>query len=138
MPNGQPVNPFTAPLSMVKQLGEQGNVAIQSLGTSMTQTASQVLDTLMGAAPPLPGAAPGRAPTAAAGLLPANLQQALGQVETLLPPGLPRPSQMMGAPAPPPPLAAPPAAPPANNNQPAPQQGTAATGRRKVLERRGI
>jgi len=131
MPNGQ-FNPFTAPLTMIKQVGEQASVAIQGLGTGMTQAASQGLDTLITGVPPLPGApgvaaAPG-VPTPAQ-LMPANLQQALGQVENLLiPPGLPRPSQALAAP-PTPPAAPLPQGPPA---------APAVAQRKRVAERRGL
>lgn len=137
MPNG-PFNPFTAPLTMIKQVGEQASTAIQSVGTGMTQMASQGLDSLITGVPPLPGvpgvaAAPG-IPTPQQ-LMPANLQQALGQVENLLiPPGLPRPSQVLRAaptPTPPPPT-------PAAVNQGAPPTPPAMAQRRRVAERRGL
>jgi len=131
------MNPFTAPLSVLKQIGEQANQSIQAVGTSMTQAASGTLDAFMGFAPPVPGV-PG-VPTPAARnaglptqLMPANLQQALSQVENLLiPPGMPRLSQMVTG-RPPAPAAPPPAAPPA----PANSQAVAA--RRRVQERRGL
>lgn len=135
----QPLNPFTAPLSVLKQIGEQANASIQAVGTSMSQAASGTLDALMGGLPGLPGV-PG-APAPAAGrnagllpqqLMPANLQQALSQVENLLiPPGMPRLSQMVTGrpPAPTPPEA--PAA-PANAN------AQAVAARRRVQERRGL
>jgi len=128
------INPLTAPLTMLKQVGEQANAAIASVGTSMSMAASQGLDTLIAGVPPLPGvpgvaAVPG-VPTVPS-LMPANLQQALGQVENLLiPPGLPRPSQAFRAvptPTPPPPT---PAA-----VTPTPP---AIAMRRRVAERRGL
>ena len=134
MPNGQ-FNPLTAPLTMIKQVGEQASAAIASVGTSMSQAASQGLDALITGVPPLPGApgvaaAPG-IPTPAQ-LMPANLQQALGQVENLLiPPGLPRPSQafrVAPTPTPPPPT-------PAAAVEPTPP---AMAQRRRVAERRGL
>jgi len=134
MPNGQ-FNPFTAPLTMLKQVGEQASVAIQGLGTGMTTAASQGLDALISGVPVLPGvpgvaAAPG-IPTPQQ-LMPANLQQALGQVENLLiPPGLPRPSQALKAAAPPPP-------PPPPTDQGAPPTPPAMAQRRRVSERRGM
>lgn len=138
MPNGQ-FNPFTAPLTMLKQVGEQASAAIASVGTSMSQVASQGLDTLITGVPPLPGA-PGVA--AAPGiptpqqLLPANLQQALGQVENLLiPPGLPRPSQALRAVPTPTPTPTPT---PAAVNQGAPPPPPAMAQRRRVAERRGL
>lgn len=139
MPNQ--LNPFTAPLSAIKQMGEQANVAIQSLGTGMTRATSQTLDALMGGLPGLPGlpGTPGApAPAMNAGLptgalMPANLTQALGQVENLLiPPGLPRPSQVLAGVTPPTPT--PPPTPPPVERLDA---GTVAT-RRRVSERRGL
>ena len=135
MPNGQ-VNPLTAPLTMIKQVGEQASAAIASVGTSMSMAASQGLDALITGVPPLPGApgvaaAPGL-PTPAQ-LMPANLQQALGQVENLLiPPGLPRPSQAFKAAPTPTPT---PPAPPTQGAQPTPP---AMAQRRRVAERRGL
>jgi len=133
-------NPLTAPLSALKQIGEQTNVAIQSMGTGITRATSQTLDALMGGLPGLPGVPGAPAPARNAGLptpqalMPANLQQALGQVENLLiPPGLPRPSQVLtGVTQPPPP---PPPAPP--NGPTAADAGTMAA-RRRVVERRGM
>lgn len=125
----QQFNPITAPLSMLKQLGEQTNRSIQAIQTSFAQTASMGLDTLMAGAPPLPGV-PGN--TAARGnpaqqLLPGNMVQALSQLENLaIPPGLPRLTQMMRGITP----AAPPAAPP-----PTP---VAVAAPRRIMERRGI
>jgi len=137
MPNGQ-VNPLTAPLTMLKQVGEQASAAIASVGTSMSMAASQGLDTLITGVPPLPGApgvaaAPG-IPTPAQ-LMPANLQQALGQVENLLiPPGLPRPTQAFRAVPTPTPTPTPtPAV--AQGAQPTPP---AMAQRRRVAERRGL
>ena len=123
-------NPITAPLTAIKQMGEQANVAIQSFGTGMATVASQGLDGLMAAVPPLPGV-PGaaRAPALPTMILPGNLVQALSQVENMvIPPGLPRPSAVLGArptptPQPPPTV---PTVPPA------------VAARRRVAERRGI
>ncbi len=138
MPNG-PFNPLTAPLTMIKQVGEQASTAIQSVGLGMTQMASQGLDTLITGVPGLPGA-PGVAarpgiPTPQQ-LMPANLQQALGQVENLLiPPGLPRPSQAFKA-APTPVPTPPPT--PAAVTQGAQETPPAMAQRRRVAERRGL
>ena len=138
MPNG-PFNPLTAPLTMIKQVGEQASAAIASVQTSMTQAASQGLDAFIAGAPPIPGAVPGAPapgiPTIAQ-LMPANLQQALGQVENLLiPPGLPRPSQALrAAPAP----APTPPAPPTPPTQGAEAVPPAMAQRRRVAERRGM
>jgi len=133
-------NPFTAPLSAIKIMGEQMNVAIQGMGTGMTRAASQTLDSLMGGLPALPGMPGGQAraagiPTPGA-LLPANLAQALGSIENvLIPPGLPRPSTML--PGFGPPETTPPAEEtPAGGNAGA-AAGTLAT-RRRVAERRGM
>lgn len=131
------LNPFTAPLSAIKQMGEQANVAIQSLGTGMTRATSQTLDALMGGLPGLPGMPGAPAPARNAGLptpgglMPANLTQALSQVENLLiPPGLPRPSQVLAGVTPPTP---PPPTPPA-----AAADAQAVAARRRVQERRGL
>ena len=133
----QQLNPFTAPLSVIKQIGEQAHQSIAAVGNSMSQAASGTLDTLMGGLPGFPGV-PG-APAPAAGrnagllpqqLMPANLQQALRQVENLLiPPGMPRLSQMVTGMPP----AAPPPPPPA-----APANAQAVAARRRVQERRGL
>jgi len=129
------INPLTAPLTMIKQVGEQASAAISSMGAGMSQTASQGLDALIAGVPPLPGipgAAPG-VPTVPS-LMPANLQQALGQVENLLiPPGLPRPSQAFRAQPPPTPPTPP--AQPTPGAQPTPP---AMAQRRRVAERRGL
>lgn len=139
MPNGNQ-NPLTAPLTAIKQMGEQTSAAIASIGTGMTQAASQGIDVLSGGLPGMPGA-PG-APTRVQGiptpqqLMPANLQQALGQVENLLiPAGLPRPSQAMK----PQPAVTPQ---PVTQPQPAAAATTQPSGvtpvRRRVMERRGL
>jgi len=136
MPNG-PLNPLTAPLTMIKQVGEQASATISSLGTGMTTVASQGLDALITGVPTLPGmpgAAPGQ-PTPAS-LMPANIQQAMTQVENLLiPPGLPRPSQAMRMQPTrqPTPQPAAPAQPSAGAEVP-----TAMAQRRRVAERRGL
>ena len=135
MSNG-PVNPLTAPLTMIKQVGEQTSAAISTVGISMTQVASQGLDTLISGVPGMPGV-PGAAarpgiPTPQQ-LMPANLQQALGQVENLLiPPGLPKPSQAFAAvPTP----TQPPAQPPTQGAEAVPP---AMAQRRRIAERRGL
>jgi len=129
-------NPLTAPLTVIKQIGEQASSSIQSLGTGLTSIASQGLETLITGVPALPGV-PG-APAAAPGLpsperlMPANLQQALTQVENLLiPPGLPRPSQALGAAPTPTPT-------PTANAQGAERPPPAIATRRRVAERRGL
>ena len=127
MANGAMPNPLAAPLTAIKQLGEQTNQAIQSLGTGLARSASQGLDALVSGVPPIPGI-PGA--NARAGLptpqqlMPANLQQVLGQIENvLIPPGLPRPSQALKGAAPTPAAPTPQA--------PAP---TAVSGRRRITE----
>jgi len=135
----QPVNPFTAPLTMLKQVGEQTSAAIASVGTGMTQAVSQGLDAIILGVPGLPGlpGAPARAglPTPQQ-LMPANLQQTLTQVENLLiPPGLPRPSQVLKAAPAPAPQTPPPAGAPAQGAQETPP---AMAQRRRVAERRGL
>ena len=131
-----PINPLTAPLAMIKQVGEQANLSLQSIGTGMAQATSQGLDTLMAAAPPVPGVPGAPAPTRVAGfptpqqLLPGNLAQALGQVENLLiPPGMPRPSQVLAGQQPPAPAPAP---------SPAPAPAPPMVSRKRVAERRGL
>ncbi len=92
MSNGQ-FNPIAAPLQALKQFGEQANMGIQSLGTGLAQTTSQALDTIMAAAPALPGV-PGAGVRGVGlpSLMPAQLQQAISQVENvIIPQGLPRP-----------------------------------------------
>lgn len=138
MANNQ-FNPLTAPLTMLKQVGEQAASAIQQVGTGLTTMASQGLDTLIAGVPGIPGvpgvaAAPGL-PTPQQ-LMPANLQQVMTQVENLLiPPGLPKPSQVVTAAQPivtqPAPTVEQPAA-PAQEAPPAVAQ------RRRVAERRGL
>ena len=140
MSNGAIPNPLAAPLTAIKQLGEQTSMAIQSLGTGLTRTASQGLDALVLGAPPLPGM-PG-VPAAGAGaglptpasLLPANLSQALGQIENvLIPPGLPRASAALGG-------AATPGrtdVAPSPGITPAPAAQQAVSGRRKITQMRG-
>ena len=137
-------NLLTAPLSAIKQMGETANVTIQGLGTGITRAASGTLDALVAGIPPLPGTpgAPGAPGAAARGLfpttqqlLPVNLTQALGQVENLLiPPGLPRPSQVLAGVMPP---TTP--QPPADAAAPATPVNTGAiASRRQVAERRGL
>lgn len=93
MPNGP--NPLTAPFQAIKQIGEQANLGIQSLGTGLARTASMGIDSLMAAAPPVPGLPGGQGLPTPQSLMPANLTQALVQVENLIPAGLPRPSQLL-------------------------------------------
>ncbi len=133
-------NLLTAPLAALKQMGETANVTIQGLGTGITRAASGTLDALAAGIPPLPGL-PGTAARApgfptAKQLLPANITQALGQVENLLiPPGLPRPSQLLAG-VTPPRTPQPPAETPAPKTPPT-DTGALAS-RRQVAERRGM
>jgi hypothetical protein len=134
MPNGQ-FNPLATIASSARQLNEQANQAVKSLGDSFTQTTNQFLASAAQAAPPLPplpGAQQGshsrgnpngpnqfpQLPTPQQ-LIPAQALQAVSQVEdVLLPPGIPRPSQALlqatrpRRPAPPPEEAAAPPQPP--------------------------
>jgi len=111
MANGMP-NPLSAPLSSLKQMGAQGVQSVNALNTGIVSTLNQGIDALIMGVPPLPGV-----PGAAAGagilptqILPANLTQALGQIENvLIPPGLPRPSAMVAGAQPQPPAPTPPA-----------------------------
>ncbi len=133
-------NLLTAPLSAIKQIGEQASASVQGLGSGLTRAASGTLDALAAGLPGLPGlpGAAARAPQfpTAQSLLPANLTQALGQVENLLiPPGLPRPSGLIPG-VKPPVTEQPPAA-----EKPAPANGAnsgAMASRRQVAERRGM
>jgi len=138
MPNGQ-FNPLTAPLTMIKQVGEQAAATISSLGTGMTQVASQGLDAIITgvpALPGLPGAAPSPGAPTPAGLMPANLQQAMSQVENLLiPPGLPKPSQALRAQ---PQVVTQPQPQPAAQPTAGAETPPAMAQRRRVAERRGL
>lgn len=144
MANNQ-ANPLTMPLTMLKQMGEQASATIQSVGSGLTKTASQGLDALVSGVPGLPGL-PGGAGQAAGlptpqQLMPANLQQALGQIENvLIPAGLPRPSQAFKTTTTKTPAAEQPAA--ANAGAGAKTNGTQPSGaqpmRRRVIERRGL
>ncbi len=131
----QGFNPLTAPLSLLKQVGEQTNIGIQTMGSGMAQAVSSSLDALMGIVPggnPSPNPGPRGNPRSPnpQQLLPRNLTQALSRVENvILPPGLPRISTMLAPRAPAPP------APPAPARPPAPP---APAVRRRVAERRGV
>ncbi len=141
MANGTLPNPLAAPLTTLKQIGEQANLSIQSLGTGFAKTASQGLDALISGTPALPGLPGGQAVgggfPSPASLMPANLQQALSQIENvIIPPGMPKPSSIIpGAPAAAA-LGAPlaPAAPPPT----APAPSAAVTGRRQTVVLRGL
>jgi hypothetical protein len=142
MSNGQGLpNPLAAPLSTLKQLGEQANLSIQSLGGGLAKTASQGLDALISGVPALPGvpgaAAGGGAFPTPASLMPANLQQALSNIENvIIPPGMTKPSSLLAgtplAPAAPAPAAPTPTAPTA------PAPSSAVTGRRQTVVMRGL
>jgi hypothetical protein len=112
MPNGQ-FNPLSTLATSARQLNEQANQVVKSLGDSFTQTTNQLLASAaqgLPALPPLPGAQasnPGNSrgnPNGAPNggfpqlqqLIPAQALQAVSQVEdVLLPPGIPRPSQTL-------------------------------------------
>ena len=109
MPNGQ-FNPLATLATSARQINEQANQVVKSLGDSFTQTTNQLLSSAAQGLPPLPlpgaqssnpghsrgnpnGASNGGLPTLQQ-LIPAQALQAVSQVEdVLLPPGLPRPSQ---------------------------------------------
>lgn len=113
MPNGQ-VNPLAALASSARQINEQANQVVKSLGDSFTQTTNQLLTSAaqgLPALPPLPGAqqqsshnqrgnpnGPNQFPQfpGPQQLIPTQALQAVSQVEdVILPPGLPRPSQAL-------------------------------------------
>ena len=116
MPNGQ-FNPLTTLANSARQINEQANQVVKSLGDSFTQTTNQLLASAAQGLPalPLPGAQSGNPgnsrgnpnggnPNGAPNggfptlqqLIPAQALQAVSQVEdVLLPPGLPRPSQAL-------------------------------------------
>lgn len=111
MPNGQ-FNPLATLATSARQLNEQANQVVKSLGDSFTQTTNQLLASAAQGLPalPLPGAQSGNpghsrgnpngAPNggfpALQQLIPAQALQAVSQVEdVLLPPGIPRPSQAL-------------------------------------------
>lgn len=131
-------NPLAAPLTTLKQIGEQANVSIQSMGTGLARVASQGLDSLIQGSPALPGL-PGAGGQAAGlpslkNLMPANLTQALSQIENvLIPPGLTKPSALIkGAAAPAAPTPTPTETP--TPAVPTPAQAQAVTGRRRITE----
>jgi hypothetical protein len=131
-------NPLAAPLTTLKQIGEQANVSIQSLGTGMARAASQGLDSLIQGTPALPGlpAAGGQAAglPSLKNLMPANLTQALSQIENvLIPPGLTKPSALVKGMTPTPTPTPTPTETP-TPAVPTPAQAQAVTGRRRITE----
>lgn len=87
-------NLLTAPLTAIKQLGEQSNQAIQSLGNGVANVASQGLDALITNVPPLPGM--GNSGSKSLSLIPGKLTSALAKVEDVVIPkgvNLPKLSQ---------------------------------------------
>ena len=139
MPNGTMPNPLAAPLSSLKQMGTQAVQGLNSLNTGLSTTLNQGIDALIMGAPPIPGM-PG-APAAGVGLptpqqlMPANLAQALGQIENvLIPPGMPRPSQALGGVGAPIPTPLPQPT-PTPSGQPTAQ---AVSGRRRITELGGL
>lgn len=87
-------NLLTAPLTTIKQLGEQGNQAIQSLGNNMANVASKSIDTLVQKAPTLPGMGGGGG-GGSESLAPASLTKVISKVEEVLPASL-KLSQKLG------------------------------------------
>lgn len=113
MPNAQ-FNPLATLATSARQLNEQANQAVKSLGDSFIQTTNQLLATAAQGLPPLPPLPGAQAtnPVNSRGnpnggnqfpqlptpqqLIPAQALQAVSQVEdVLLPPGIPRPSQAL-------------------------------------------
>lgn len=87
-------NFLTAPLTTIKQIGEQSNQAIQSLGSGMANVASKGIDALVQGAPALPGMGGGGGSES---LAPASLTKVLSKVEeVVLPASVPRLSQKLG------------------------------------------
>lgn len=136
MANGTMPNPLAAPLTTLKQIGEQANMSIQSMGTGLARVASQGLDSLITGTPALPGLPSAGGQVAGLPniqkLLPTNLTQALSQIENvIIPPGLTKPSALISGAAPTPTPT------PTAEEQPAtptPTQAQAVTGRRRITE----
>ena len=109
MPNGQ-FNPLATLATSARQINEQANQAVKSLGDSFTQATSQLLTTAaqgMPPLPPLPGAQNNPGPRSNPGpfangggfpqLLPPQALQAVSQVEDVaFPAGFPKPTQVLG------------------------------------------
>ncbi len=89
-------NILTAPLTALKQLGEQSNMSIQSLGSGMANIASKGIDKVVQSVPPLPGMPSGGKSLS---LSPSSLTNVLARVEDVLPSGGLKLSQKMGKPA---------------------------------------
>ncbi len=87
--NGSLPNPLAAPLMTLKQIGEQTNQMISSMGMNLARSTSQGLDALAsGSLPGLPGAT-GKGLSLPSNLMPKNLTAALTNIQNvLLPPGL--------------------------------------------------
>jgi len=106
MPNGQ-FNPLATLATSARQLNEQANQVVKSLGDSFTQTTNQLLASAaqgLPPLPPLPGATQGNGSKNGNGgalpslrqLVPAQALQAVSQVEdVVIPAGFPRPSQVL-------------------------------------------
>ena len=108
MPNGQ-FNPLATLATSARQLNEQANQVVKSLGDSFTQTTNQLLASAaqgLPPLPPLPGATQGNGSKNGNGnggalpslrqLVPAQALQAVSQVEdVVIPVGFPRPSQVL-------------------------------------------
>lgn len=133
-------NPLTAIANTARTFNEQANVTLKSLSDTVTQASNNLLTGLAQGLPGLPalgGGNPGRGnPNGGAAAVPSiqTLLAPFSQLEdVLLPPGLPRPSQVLLGTAPRPRPAA--ATPPANErvDMPAPPPA-----RLRVTERRGV
>lgn len=86
-------NLLSAPLNVIKQITEQGNQSIQSLGTGVTTTLNKGLDALAKGLPSLPG----MSKNSVQSLAPSNLTTALSKVEdVVLPRGVPKISEKLG------------------------------------------
>ena len=113
MPNGQ-FNPLATLATSARQMNEQANQVVKSLGDSFTQTTNQLLASAAQGLPPLPplpgmtqgnGSKNGNGSNPGNGnggpfpslqqLVPAQALQAVSQVEDVVfPAGFPRPSQV--------------------------------------------
>lgn len=84
---------FSAPINAIKQITEQGNQSIQTLGTGLTSTLNKGLDALGKGLPSIPGMSKEKVQS----LAPTALTSALTKVEDVaLPQGIPRISEKLG------------------------------------------
>ena len=99
--NGALPNPLKPLADTARQMTEQLNIGVKSLGDNVTQMATSVLSQAgqLPGLPALPGMPAGNSGKAAAGLpaLPGlpDLTKTITSVEDLIPPGLPRPSAIL-------------------------------------------